>query len=269
MDFIEQYFVDPIKYGTGYNIYNTLTYGIIFVIFAYLIYKLLMKLKIEINNQFLVGLIPYIILGGILRVWEDAKIAQTVWLITPLIYFLVLGIALSGLIISIGIEKKIKSKYWKTWSIIGFALVILSLIPISKISNWLGIGEIVLITAGWVTLFLIIKKIAIIKKLNAISTFLNKENLLLILTHAFDATTTFVALQSNYFEQHVLGGLFVDFFGPAGMYVLKLPVVIVVLFVLDKELKKDRNLRNLIKIAILLLGLAPGIRNMLRFGLGV
>jgi len=23
MDFIEQYFVDPIKYGTGYNIYNT------------------------------------------------------------------------------------------------------------------------------------------------------------------------------------------------------------------------------------------------------
>ena len=47
MDFFQQYFIDPVMQGTGYNIYNTLAYALILILAVFATYKLLKKMKIS------------------------------------------------------------------------------------------------------------------------------------------------------------------------------------------------------------------------------
>src|SRR3989338_411740 len=70
-DFIQQYYIDPIKYNTGYNIVNTLTYAIILIVAILAVYKLLKRMQIKIDRNFFYAVMPYIALGSILRVYED------------------------------------------------------------------------------------------------------------------------------------------------------------------------------------------------------
>ncbi|MDI6721605.1 MAG: DUF63 family protein, partial [Candidatus Aenigmarchaeota archaeon] len=49
MGFFETYFIEPVLNGTGYNIYNTAVYAFLLIIAAFLTYKLLKILKIEID----------------------------------------------------------------------------------------------------------------------------------------------------------------------------------------------------------------------------
>jgi len=262
--FFHKYFVEPIITGSGYNIYNTIVYAIIFVLISYGIYKMLIKLKIDIDRNFAIGILPYIVLGGILRALQD-KYQITYFFVTPLIYFVIFIIALPSLLLFRRLWKK---KYYKGWALFGLALCVFGIIPM-KFVRFEALLLVLLISFAWFLVFYGIKKFV---KVEEIQNFLNQENIGLLLAHSFDATTTFVSLQFYpYFEQHVLGSIFVNFFGPIGMYILKIPIILVVLYFLDKELKakRERNLRNLIKIAILLLGLAPGLRNFLRLGMGV
>jgi uncharacterized membrane protein len=84
-----------------------------------------------------------------------------------------------------------------------------------------------------------------------------------------DASSTFVALSFyNYWEQHVLPGFFIDIFGPVSIFFLKLPIILLANYYIDKEVA-DSEKRTFIKIAVLTLGLAPGIRSGLRLGAGV
>ena len=54
------------------------------------------------------------------------------------------------------------------------------------------------------------------------------------------------------------------------MYPLKLIVTIPVLFIIDHYLKNEsKNLIGLVKLAILTVGLAPAIRDILRMSLGI
>jgi len=257
--FFQKYFVEPIFKLSGYNVYNTTVYAIAFVIIAYSIYKLLIKLKIKIDRSFAIGIFPYIMFGGILRALQDAY-QISYWFITPLIYFVILGIALPSLLVS---RLVWKDEYYKSWSLFGFALCILCLFFMKFVRI-----EAAVLVAG-ITFFWFATFYAI-SKAGKMRNFMNKENIGLLTVHSFDATTTFVSLQFfPYIEQHVLGGLFVNIFGPVGMYILKIPVVVLVLYILDKELKKEKNLKNFIKIAILLLGLGPGLRNILRLLMAV
>lgn len=73
-DFFEKYFVNPIKYNTGYNPVNTLTYAIILGIATILVYKGLKKLKIKIDNAFFRALVPYMIFGAFTRALTDASV---------------------------------------------------------------------------------------------------------------------------------------------------------------------------------------------------
>jgi uncharacterized membrane protein len=265
-NFIQQFYIDPITYETGYNIYNTITYAIIFIIAAFLVYKLLKFIKIRIDNNFLYGIIPYVILGGLLRALEDALIVSGFWFKTPMIYVIVFIIAFVTLSISLLVEKYTKYKYHNLWLIIGIVILLFGFAYVRFVSSFAFIS-VIGITIFWIFIFLAIKNIAKIKKYNSIDKFLSKENLLLLIVHMFDASTTFTALNFfSYFEQHVFPSFLINIFGPIVMFPLKLIVIILVLYVLDKELckKQDLEKRNFIKFLILILGLAPGLRNLLR-----
>jgi len=100
-------------------------------------------------------------------------------------------------------------------------------------------------------------------------------NLAIMYAHMLDASATFTALQwFSYGEKHVVPNFLIGLSGtPAVMFPLKAIVIAIVIYVLSVELKPDlernRLMQALIWIAILVLGLAPGTRDLLRLGLGV
>jgi len=302
--FFQTYFVD---YACrGYNIYNTLAYGIIFAVAVFGTYKLLKRLKLQIDRRFLVGIFPFIIMGSVLRVFEDAiefsAAPRFVFLCSPIIYFVIFFIALFSLLFAIGIERvfslreqkngmgndkeNLKDKdstptktikgnnnwweYWKIWFAIGLVLNIIFLAMLLQhgIRNPLGIALIAMVTGIWTTVIFGFYKIRGKLKANWFTRF----NAFLLGVHMFDASTTFVALQYfPYYEQHVLSNFVIAFVGPVGQFLIKLPIVLIVLYFLERELpkKEDENMKNFFKVAILILGLAPGLRNFLRLGIGV
>lgn len=268
MDFIQQYFIDPVVQGTGYNIYNTLAYAVILMIAVFGTYKLLKKFGIRIDNKFYIGVLPYVILGGLLRALEDASIVQGFWFKTPIIYIIIFAVAFVALFISKISEKIQPLEYWKIWGGIGFALVIAGLVQITVRSAF-ALEAIVSLSVFWALLLLLVKKLSE-KKSSRLAKFFTWENTAILWVHMFDATTTFVAIQYfPYFEQHVLPSFLIGIFGPAIMFVLKFAVVAAVLYVLDKEMKAEKEKKKFIKLVVLILGLAPGLRNAFRLIMGV
>ena len=80
--------------------------------------------------------------------------------------------------------------------------------------------------------------------------------------HIFDATSTFVAMDFfGYYEQHVLPTFMINLTGSAIiMYPLKIIIILGILYIIDKEVD-DCTSNHMLKLAIFILGLAPGIRN--------
>ena len=265
IEFLQKYFINPIYTGEGYNIYNTLAYAIILILAAYGVYRLLKKMKIEIDRKFFLGILPFVAMGGALRALQDSVKTVNPLLVTPIIYIVIFFIALGSLIFSRLLGKKIA--YYKTWFAIGIIIDIWALAQM-KFINFPGISLMLAITASWAAAIIITKKIA--KKGGKLDGFLSMENMLIIGVHMFDATTTFVSLQFfPYFEQHVVPSFFIGMLGPGVMFALKLPIVVAALYVLDDEFEKDSNKKNFFKILILILGMGPGLRNFLRLGMGV
>ena len=51
-DFFKTYFIDPIYYNTGYNIFNTAVFAIILIAAALLTYKLLKAMNVKIDKKY-------------------------------------------------------------------------------------------------------------------------------------------------------------------------------------------------------------------------
>ena len=294
-DFVQTYFIDPIVYNTGYNAINTAVYAVALILAVFLTYKMLKLMKIKIDRNFLFGIVPFVVLGGIMRSWEDLLeaagatqslansilgnfilidvygIARNLLLITPVIYITIFAIALVSLIIAKAIETYGKVDYYKSWFTIGIILDIIFLSQL-RLSVIFALYAVLFFTLLWIFAILLTKEISIKKNIKKLSQLFTNENTFLINVHMFDATTTFVALTYfPYFEQHVLPGFLISIFGPVVMYALKLVVVSVVLYYFDKELSKPQDMekRTFLKIIVLILGLGPGLRNFLRMIMGV
>jgi uncharacterized membrane protein len=114
-------------------------------------------------------------------------------------------------------------------------------------------------------------------------------NLGLLYGHMLDGFASFIAICSNalgpctgamvfglslpsYGEKHPVSNALLGFGNGWVFPLIKLVLVLVIIWVLDveyqKDLQKERNLSGLVKMAILVLGLAPGLRDYLRLAMG-
>jgi uncharacterized membrane protein len=97
----------------------------------------------------------------------------------------------------------------------------------------------------------------------------------LFLSHYIDGAATYRGLDVyGYGEKHVLPNLLIGAAGTAVvMLLLKFLVITLVVYLLDVAYKEDLarspTLAWLVKVAVLVLGLAPGIRDALRLTMGV
>ena len=265
-EFVNKYFIYPIVHDTGYNIYNTSVWAIIFVLAVALLMKYFEAKKQAIDVKFIFALLPWIALGTILRVLKDLEVLQSILFITPLIYVVIFCTCFPALALSHWIEAKTKMPYWKAWFAIGLAP---ALFFFAKIIAYIQNPSVFLAWFGVLYFFgTVFYTLRIITR----HGFFSRLNIFVLLSHLTDAASTFIAMTFfSFTEKHVLARFLINSAESAGivlnnsgawiMFPLKLAVVGLALYVIDKEdLTKQQNV--FLKMIIILLGLAPGIRGL-------
>ena len=254
-EFIEKYFVDPIRYGTGYNWVNTLTYGFILVVASYLVYTYL-KTRITMDRKFYYSVSTFILVGGSARVLKDMNVSESYILVTPLIFFLIFGITFISLVVTVRIWKENYYKYLAGIGCAIFVVIVGILVVYADEFNYKGLVYIILTTVAATFAVYYVARILHF-------TFIT-DNIEIMGGHILDASATSFGLALfGYFEQHMLPGLFIEWFGtPFVMFPLKILVVGVALSAVEDI--EEENYKNFIKLVVLILGAAPGLRDLLR-----
>jgi len=331
-DFFTEFFLNPILLNGWFNPVNTLLWGVILVVSAYLVYTRLLKpLKIRVDRYFAIAILPFIFWASSTRVLRDLFyglaessasssgfsqrfmtdiVYQTTgiqqqalayvsfylpqqlaglfsWIITlfptPGSYIFTFLFALGVLLLSLGIQrltaKSSKIPYWKPMFVIGIIACGLNVIMLPFTNPW-GAGAILGITAAFSGAFFgltYLKERKVIqeysshtknKRFNPLALF-SRVNSSLLSAHMLDSSATFVSVMFfGYYEQHPVPRLFIEAIGPWTFFILKLAVLLPSLYIIDRY-AEEGEFKNFLKIVILILGLAPGLRDMIRLAAGV
>jgi uncharacterized membrane protein len=290
-DWINQYFISPIWERTGYNTINTAAYALIAIGALFLIYLFFEKKKIEIDKVFWLGALSWVLYGSSARVVTDAvdggAIANAMQnaqaggfgifsgvvegaysallgsgifdygylTVSPGIYIATAALFLT----SVFIERKIGIKYFS--AICGASLGILNLIVLAPCMKYYAYGMLAVLIAAVAAFAL-----KMVFKLNKFELWLP------VFGHCLDGAATWVAIdlfsEGQYFEQHVLSRAVGEAtpFGFGLFFAIKACFALAaVLLIKDEE---NTRLKMMALLAIAIVGLAPGIRDILRMMVG-
>jgi uncharacterized membrane protein len=285
-DFIYKYYIDPIRMGQPYNIVDTLTYALILVFGVYLLYRWMSKstwlsdIGFKIDTSFILATIPYVILGGVLRVVQDTGMIKgdlQFLLVTPLIYFVLFFFTIAMLFLS-----RYLTRAGLTKDILSFYVFagILSVFVVSLVLLAWGINN----TQVDLFVFFIIPLMA------ASATVLVWASMRYVLSWKYvtdplyitllfgqllDASATSYGIDYHpairYMEQHVVGSFLIDWAHTAFvMFPLKLVVLFPAIYIMELY-RKEANYAfwHLVLLAMVVVGFAPGVRDMVRMVLYV
>ncbi|NVO67532.1 DUF63 family protein [Methanofollis tationis] len=273
-EFLYKYYIDPIIYGQPYTIVDTLTYALILILSVYLVYRGLRRFGIEVNRDFVLATIPFVVLGGLLRVVEDTGMITSdlrILLITPIIFFVVFFITVGALFLSRLLEVKgVVREYSRTYGLIG---VVLSAAVFILILLWgaanTRIDLVVLLAIPAMAAASSAAVFAFLRYVLGWEYVSDPLYLLLIVGHLFDASATSFGIDLHslhYVEQHVVGSVLIEWSGTAfSMFPLKLAVIVPAIYVLELY-RKEGNVAfwHLVLLAMIVVGMAPGVRDMMR-----
>lgn len=275
MGFFEEFFIAPILEKTGYNMVNTLVYAAIAIIAVYGIFHLFRRIGVKMDNGFFWGVLSFVLFGSTMRVVTDAVdggvftgvtpvhqllldsgiYAYGFLTVTPGIYIVVAGTLLAS-IAALHCLRRMELLPYVGLALFGFHFLLL--VPFMQYWEY---AVPVAVLAG-------IPTYLIWKKYGAVAS-------AVVGGHALDGAATFVILDifsvaagKNYFEQHVLsravGEIFDTYFT---FYLLKVAIASLAVYLVEKEkMKSDERIFFYLVIAIV--GLAPGIRSVLRMVCG-
>jgi uncharacterized membrane protein len=277
-EFIYKYYIDPIRYGQAYTIVDTLTYAIILIVALYGIYRFLRSVGIAVDRRFVLATLPYVVLGGLARVVQDTGMIQSdlqFLLVTPLIYILLFVITVIALFFSVLLQKYgVIKDYIPLYALIGTAGCILTagvlvsyglshqIVP-AVVGIIIGLALVASgLTYGTMRYLLRWKYVA------------DPLYIALIFGQMLDASATFYGIDLHplvYVEQHVVGSGLIALTGTAFvMYPLKLLVLFPGIYILERFRNEgSSDLWHLILLAMITVGLAPGVRDMVRMMLYV
>ncbi len=257
MGWFEEYFLQPIYGYEGYNIVNTTVYALIALGVLYAFYKLW---KGKLGEEFFKGAVAFTLFGSAKRALTDAVdagliegpladlYAYNVWNVSPFIYIFVGALFL----LTWWLEARLRKK-GLTWKV-GLTLGILHLLPLlPHIKAWWLVGASLLASALLYAAGLL--------------AFRDPYRAAPVGAHALDGTASVLAIfLLSYGEQHVLANLLLSIH-PLLFPAAKVAVAFIFSYYVGKE--KDRNLYWILLTAATVIGLAPGIRNVLRASIGV
>ena len=285
-DFIYKYYIDPIRYGQPYNVVDTLTYAVILIICIFIFYRWLTRprhqdrIRLTIDTQFVLATLPYVVLGGVLRVVQDAGMIKgdlQFLIVTPLIYFVLFFFTLGMIFLSRfledqGLVKNFLSLYAFAGTMSAF-IVVLVLTAYGMTMTQIDLFVLFIIplmaVVATAILWSFMRYVLAWKYVN------HPLYITLIFGHMLDASATSFGIDLHpalqYVEQHVVGSNLIEWTGTAFvMFPLKLIVLFPGIYILELYRKEaDPDLWHLIVLAMIIVGLAPGIRDMTRMVLYV
>ncbi|HTY15260.1 MAG TPA: DUF63 family protein [Methanoregulaceae archaeon] len=273
-EFIYKYYIDPVRYDQPYNPVETITYAIILIIGIYAVYRWLKYSKISVDDRFILATLPYVVFGGIARVIQDAGMIQSDWqflLTTPLIYFVVFFFAAPVLVITIALFRKgLIADYvpWYAGAGVAGSVIVSAILVSFGLSRNVIHPEVLLTIIGLaaVTSLVVYAVLKYAFKWGYVADPLYK---VLIFGQLLDASATSYGIDIHpmkYIEQHVVGSNLIALTGTAFVFFpLKLIVIIPGIWILEKfRHEGSSELWHLILLAMITVGLAPGIRDMVR-----
>lgn len=270
-DFIQQYFCDPITGpAQGYNLVNTLTYAaIMFLIVIYFLYPFLKKQNIKFDYKFVLALLPFVVFGSSLRVLNDMGFFRktcnildpNILTFTPGIWFLTAGLVVASIFIAKKLSKN-KTDFEKIFGAIGAAIAIPLLL--FEFVNFKASWEFFLIGIMVILISLFARfVVSHLKK----GFFSDNLNFLALAGQTLDGSATFVATNlQNCGEQHPFSALILGV-SPFLFVIIKVVLSLAIIYFIDQEIK-DKNINGFTKLVIIVLGFAPGLRDMLTVGVG-
>jgi len=275
MGLFEDYFVAPIMEKTGYNLVNTLVYVAIAVAAVYILFQIFRRYDVRIDKRFFWGTLTFVLFGSTARVVTDAVDGGVFTGVTPLHQIILdSGVYNYGFFtVTPGIYMVVAALFLSTFAVlhylkrvellpyVGLALFAFNFILLLPFMQYAWLAVPVLVMAG-VPAYIIYRKYG-------------AEGAAVVGGHALDGAATFVIIDifplfsgKSYFEQHVLSRAVGDLFGTyLTFYFLKVAIAAAAVYLANKEkIKEDEKIFLFLVIAIV--GLAPGIRDVLRMVCG-
>lgn len=259
------YFIRPMDERTGYNAVNTAVYAAIALIAAYLIYRMLKRLKIKIDDGFIFSITPFILFGATMRVVVDANILPYTYLTTtPGIYVLIGLTTIAAVLVFHRLA--IMRHLWAFGAVLWLASIA-PLVPLFKNFDFFVFILLLALTGAALG--------------NAILTSLKVrcrwQYILAAFAHSLDGAATFVSIDifsriagAQYFEQHVFTNIIsVVFGGFWAFYAIKILFATGAVWLLDRDSGLKDDELNYVILLIIIFGLAPGVRDALRLLCGV
>ena len=274
-DFIYKYYIDPIRYEQPYNAVETITYALILIVAVYLIYRWFKKSGFPLDGPFVLATLPYIVFGGMLRVIQDADMIQSdlqFLIVTPFIYFLIFFYTVGILILSHQLETRgLISNYLRVYAGVGiFSVFCVALVLISWGMTHTRVDLFVLAVILSMATAATLMVFAFMRYVLRWQYVTDPLYISLLFGQLLDASATSFGIDLHpsvqYIEQHVVGSALIDWTHTGFvMFPLKLAVLFPAVYIMETY-RKEANpaFWHLVILAMIVVGLAPGIRDMTR-----
>ncbi len=269
IDFINRNYIQGIVNDTSYNHFDMITYLIILFIGVFGVLKLLNKLKIKVDQEFVLATIPYVFMGSVFRVIEDADLLKPpvkYFFITPLIYFVIFAICFGTLLVMRYLEQTQKiQNHLRAYALSG---VLLSLAGVTVLvyyhsNNWnLDI-----------LIYSLLPSLALTAFVQRISPTIHMAYLrsmiysFAVFSFLLDSFTTYIGVDLlGYQNKHPFSSFFTSIFGTEAVSIpLSLIFVLLIILLLEKDSKKDKNQdeKYIWALTLIVLGFSMGARNLL------
>ena len=199
--FINTYYLNPIRTDDGYNLVNTITWAVVLGICIFGVFRLLEKLEVKINPRFILSILPFVLAGSSLRVLEDSPAGIfhppfSYLLITPNIYFLVFIITVFCLWFSIRLQKAgLVKDYHPVFAGFGLAWFFINLGTLLHFENIVVAYVPVFVVGAGTGLTFAFYLVA--RRLKS-SIFTDPLNLSILMAHLMDASSTYIGSRSSW-----------------------------------------------------------------------
>lgn len=251
---------------TGYNVFNTLAWGIIAVTAILLIRKEFKEREIQLTTETAVSAIPFILLGGILRFLEDAAVLPFIarpLVITPVIYLLIAALFLGSIPLASWMASRSSCTRDDLLKNIGFVF----LAPFLAATVYMMVrgADLVLLT---LPLLLALGLTTVYYAATRRNNYSRPEYLLVAFSQFFGGAVSMISLSQGYTQKQLLTQASTAVFGEPGIIVLKAGIVGLAVYMLEHDIEEEQ-MKAIALIVLYAIGLATGLRVLLRLGLGI
>ncbi len=271
-EFIFENFCRPIIDSSvrGYNPINTLAYAaILFAVVFWFIYPFLKKRGILAGYMFILALLPYIFFGSAFRVLNDMgfftktcnPLDLQFYTFTPGIWLLTAGLAILGILGAKRLAKD-EGEFYRLFG--AFGAILFLPVFMFEAAQFRAVDGLILIATMVVAITLAVK--FIVSRFRK-GFFSDRLNSFILVGQVLDGSATFVATSVyRCGEQHPLSASILGV-NPVLFILVKIIIALLLIHFIDRDLK-DKNYSGYIKMAAIILGWAPGTRDMITVAVG-